>query len=74
MFTNDYVNDYISLTDIVRYKRDQSNEVIRNWMRNKDTIDFLNLWETLNNPNFNPVEFDGVKNDAGANVFIYRKK
>ena len=50
VFTNDFVNDYISLTDIARYKSDEPNEVIRNWMRNRDTIEFLGLWETLNNP------------------------
>ena len=69
VFTNDFVNDYISLTDIARYKSDEPNEVIRNWMRNRDTIEFLGLWETLNNPDFKPVEFDGFKNEAGANAF-----
>ena len=69
VFTNDYVNDYISLTDIARYKSDEPNDVIRNWMRNRDTIEFLGLWETLNNPDFKPVEFEGFKNEAGANAF-----
>ena len=50
-------NDYISLTDIARYKSDDPTATIQNWMRNKDTIEFLGLWEQLNNPDFKPVEF-----------------
>ena len=69
MYTKDFRNDYISLTDIAKYKSDEPNDVIRNWLRNKDTIQFLGLWETLNNPSFNPVEFDGFRNDAGSNAF-----
>jgi hypothetical protein len=60
-------NDYISLTDIAKFKSDDPNDVIKNWMRSKDTILFLGLWEQLNNPNFKPVEFDGFKREAGAN-------
>ena len=62
-------NDYISLTDIARYKSDDPNDVIKNWMRGKDVIQFLGLWETLNNPDFKPVEFDGFKMEAGTNAF-----
>lgn len=62
-------NDYISLTDIARYKSDDPNDVIKNWMRGKDVIQFLGLWEKLNNPDFKPVEFDGFKMEAGANAF-----
>lgn len=69
IYTDDFINDYISLTDIARYKSDEPNDVIRNWMRSKDTIEFLGLWETLNNQNFKPVEFEGFKNEAGANSF-----
>ena len=65
--TND---DYISLTDIAKYKSDEPNDVIKNWLRNRDTIEFLGLWEKLYNPNFKPVEFDGFKNQAGKNVFV----
>ena len=54
-------NDYISLTDIARYKSDAPDDVIKNWMRNRDTIEFLGLWEQLNNPDFKPVEFDGFR-------------
>ena len=54
--------DYICITDICRYKdTDRSDDLIRNWIRNRNTIEFLGLWEQLNNPNFKPVEFDGFK-------------
>jgi hypothetical protein len=65
VITNDFVNDFISLSDIVKYKSDEPNDVIKNWMRSKDTIEFLGLWELLNNPDFKPVEFDGFKKEAG---------
>lgn len=61
--------DYISLTDIARYRSDEPTAVIANWMRSKDTIEFLGLWEQLNNADFNPLEFEGFKNEAGANAF-----
>ncbi|MCB2288130.1 KilA-N domain-containing protein [Clostridium algidicarnis] len=63
-------DDYISLTDIAKYKSDEPNDVIRNWLRNRDTIEFLGLWEKINNPDFKPVEFDGFKNEAGKNSFV----
>ena len=74
VITNDFVNDFISLTDIARYKSDEPNDVIKNWMRSKDTIEFLGLWELLNNPNFKPVEFDGFKKEAGYNAFTMSPK
>ena len=69
IYTKDYQNDYISLTDIARYKSDEPFMVINNWLRNKDTIEFLGLWESINNPNFKPIEFDRFKNEAGGNAF-----
>lgn len=69
IYTYDFVNEFISLTDIAKYKSNEPNDVIRNWMRLKDTIEFLGLWEKLHNPDFNPVEFDGFRNEAGANAF-----
>lgn len=69
VYTDDFVNDYISLTDIAKYKSDAPNDVIKNWLRNKDTIEFLGLWGTLNNHNFKLVEFDGFKIEAGSNAF-----
>ena len=63
-------NDYISLTDIAKFKNpDDAFIVINNWMRSKDTILFLGLWEQLYNPDFKPLEFDRFKNEAGANAF-----
>ena len=54
--------DYICITDIARYKNsDRTDDLIRNWLRNRNTIEFLGIWEHLNNPNFKPVEFDGFK-------------
>jgi hypothetical protein len=62
--------DYICLTDIARYKNaDRTDDLIRNWLRNRNTIEFLGIWETLNNPGFKPVEFDGFKKEAGLNSF-----
>jgi len=57
--------DYISLTDIARFKdSERTDYLIQNWMRNRNTIDFLGLWERLNNPVFNPIEFDGIRNSG----------
>ncbi|MBC7586793.1 MAG: KilA-N domain-containing protein, partial [Chitinophagaceae bacterium] len=61
--------DYISLTDIAKYKTDDSSAVIANWMRNRNTIEFLGIWETLYNLNFKPLEFEGFKKEAGLNAF-----
>ena len=69
IYTEDFKNDYISLTDIARYKSDEPSDVIKNWMRRKDTIEFLGLWESLNNMNFNSVEFDRIKSEVGYNPF-----
>ncbi len=74
IYTSDFQNEYISLTDIAKYKSDSPDDVIKNWMRNRDTIEFLGLWESMNNPNFKPVEFDGFKKEAGANAFTMSPK
>ncbi len=63
--------DYISLTDIARYKNaDEPKDVVKNWLRNKDTIEFLGLWERINNLNFKGVEFDSFRARAGSNAFV----
>ena len=63
-------NDYISLTDIARYKNpDEPKDVVKNWMRSSSTIEFLGLWEQLNNPDFKGVEFDSFIHEAGSNAF-----
>ena len=65
------MNLFISLTDIAKYRNDDDPRfVIQNWMRNRNTIEFLALWEELHNQNFNRVQFDTVKNEAGLNRFI----
>lgn len=64
-------DDYISLTDIAKYKNNNAPaDIVKNWMRSRSTIEFLGLWEKLNNPAFKLVEFDQFKNDAGANYFV----
>ena len=69
IYTEDFKNEYISLTDIARYKSDDPTAVIQNWMRNRDTVEFLGLWESLHNPNFKPLEFEGFRMQAGLNAF-----
>ena len=60
VYTEDYKNDYISLTDIAKYEnKEEPNVVVANWMRNYNTIEYLGIWEQLNNPEFNPLEFEG---------------
>jgi hypothetical protein len=66
--------DYISLTDIARYKSDDPNAVISNWLRNRNTIEFLGIWETLYNPEFKPLEFEGFRKEAGLNAFTLSPK
>ena len=68
-------DDYISLTDIAKYKDTQeANEIIRNWLRNRNTIEFLGTWEKIYNDNFKPVEFDGFRKEAGLNSFTMSTK
>ena len=63
-------NDYISLTDIAKYKnKNDAFIVINNWMRLRDTIEFIGLWETLSNPGFKPIEFDRFRSQSGYNAF-----
>lgn len=67
--------DYICITDIAKYKDpERSDKIIRNWIRNRNTIEFLGIWEQLNNPDFNPVEFDGFRKQAGLNSFTLSTK
>lgn len=67
--------DFISLTDIARYKdSDRSDYILQNWMRNRETIEFLGLWEKINNEDFNSIEFDGIRNKSGINSFILTPK
>ena len=61
--------DFISLTDIARFKSEEPNAVIANWLRNRNTIEYLGIWETLYNPDFKPLEFEGFKKEACLNAF-----
>ena len=68
-------NEYISLTDIARYKdAEHTDDIIKNWLRNRNTIELLGFWESIYNPNFKPVEFDGFRKQAGLNSFVMTPK
>ena len=67
--TNDGI-DYISITDIARQKNAvEPKDVVKNWIRQKNTLEYLGLWEKLNNPNFKGVEFNPLLSEAGSNSF-----
>jgi hypothetical protein len=69
------IDDYISLTDIARFKdSERTDYIIQNWLRNRNSIEFLGIWEQLNNPGFNYVEFDGIRGQAGLNSFVLTTK
>ncbi len=68
-------SDYISLTDIARYKDvENMDDIIKNWLRNRNTVELLGFWEQLHNPDFKPVEFDGFRKQAGLNSFTMTPK
>jgi len=68
-------SDFISITDIARYKdSERTDYIIQNWLRNRNTIEFLGVWEQLNNPGFKPIEFDGIRKQAGLNSFSLTAK
>ena len=64
--------DFISLTDMLKAK--DGDFFISDWLRNRNTVEFLGIWEHLNNPNFKPIEFDGFKKEAGLNSFVLSLK
>lgn len=71
IYTSDFKNEYISLTDIAKYRNtDDPRFVIQNWMRNRNTVEFLAVWEELHNPDFNRVQFEAVRSEAGLNRFV----
>ena len=75
IYSEDLKNDYISLTDIARKREgDYPGYVIQNWLRNKSTVSFVGLWESIHNPNFNYIEFEAIKNEAGLNSFVLTPK
>lgn len=68
-------SDFICLTDIAKSKNpDHPDDLIRNWLRNRNTLELLGIWEQLYNPDFNPVEFDGIKKQAGLNSYTLTPK
>lgn len=68
-------DDYISLTDIARHRDTQNtDDIIKNWLRNRNTIELLGFWESIYNSNFKPVEFDGFRKQAGLNSFVMTPK
>jgi hypothetical protein len=75
VLTENNKDEYISLTDIARYRdEERSDYILQNWLRTKSTIEFVGLWEQFNNTNFNSIEFDGIKNQAGSNSFSLTPK
>lgn len=74
IYTEDYQSEFISLSDIAKYKSDEPSAVIANWLRNRNTLEFLGLWESLHNPEFNSLEFEGIRNQAGLNAFTLSPK
>ncbi len=74
IYTEDYQNEYLSLTDIARQKSDDPTAVIQNWMRSRDVLEFFGLWENLHNPQFTSLEFEAFRNQAGANAFTMSPK
>lgn len=64
-------DEYISITDIARYKdAERTDHVLQNWLRNRNTVEFLGVWEQINNPHFKPLEFEGFRSQAGLNSFV----
>ena len=74
IYTTDFKNEFISLTDIAKYKSIQPSITIHNWLRGRDVVEFLGLWEKLHNPGFKLIEFDKFKEDAGTNAYVFSIK
>lgn len=74
IYTTDYRNEYISLTDIAKYRSIQPAITVHNWLRGRDIVEFLGLWEVLHNPGFKVIEFDNFKENAGTNAFVFSIK
>jgi len=69
IYTTDFQNEYISLTDIARYRSDDPTAVLQNWMRTREVIEYLGLWESMHNPDFKHLEFEVFRNEAGSRSF-----
>ena len=71
IYTKDFENEYISLTDIAKYRNDNDPRfVIQNWMRNRNIVEFLAVWEEFHNSDFNRVQFEAIRSEAGLNRFV----
>lgn len=69
IYTSDFENEFVSLTDIAKYRSDDPTAVLQNWMRGQDVIEYLGLWESMHNPDFKHLEFEVFRNSAGSNAF-----
>lgn len=74
IYTYDFKNEYVSLTDIAKYRSIDARITIHNWLRSRDIVEFLGLWEMLHNPDFKRIEFDTFKKDCGSNAFVFSIK
>ena len=74
IYTTDFKNEYISLTDIAKYRSSEPRITIHNWLRGRDIVEFLGLWEALHNPNFKRIDFEAFKENAGTNAFVFSIK
>ncbi len=74
IYTHDFKNEYVSLTDIAKYRSIKPSVTIHNWLRGRDVVEFLGLWESLHNPDFKVIEFDNFKQEAGSNAFVFSLK
>lgn len=74
IYTTDFKNEYVSLTDIAKYRSSEPRITIHNWLRGRDIVEFLGLWEALHNPNFKRIDFEAFKENAGTNAFVFSIK
>lgn len=74
IYTTDFENEFISLTDIARYRSADPRITIHTWLRGRDIVEFLGLWESLHNSDFKRSEFDTFKSEAGTNAFTFSIK
>lgn len=74
IYTTDFKNEFISLTDIAKYRSIDPRVTIHNWLRGRDVVEFLGLWEILHNPDFKRIDFDTFKENAGSNAFVFSIK
>ena len=74
IYSTNYESEYISLTDIAKYRSIKPAITIHNWLRNRDVVEFLGLWEKLHNKNFKVIEFDNFKKNSGSHAFVFSIK